>query len=88
LADKPLPIRFLKELVSQRVEAVSIVGIEAGQLRTVEVENSEKLFPIEQWDDDFRARCGIASDVSGERMDVGDDDSFAALSGGTADAAA
>ena len=83
-----MPVGFLKELVGQRVEAVSIVGIEAGQIRTVEVENSEKLFPIEQWDDDFRARCGIASDVSGECVDVRDDDGFPALSGGAADAAA
>jgi hypothetical protein len=43
---------------------------------------------MKQRDDDFGARRGIASDVSGELVDIRNDNGFAALSGGPADTAA
>jgi hypothetical protein len=43
---------------------------------------------MKQRDDDFGTRSSVACDVSGELMDVGDNDRFTALSGSTADSPA
>ena len=67
-------------------EAGGVIGVEAGEVGAVEVEHTEHTGVADERENDFGLRGGVAGDVAGELVNVGDDDGLAALGGGAADA--
>src|SRR6188472_234486 len=77
LAQQTQQIRVREQDPHRGLEAFGVVLLEAPNGPTVEIEHAEQPIAVQQGHDDFRARAGVASDVTGKSMYVGDDDGAA-----------
>jgi hypothetical protein len=67
--------------------AASLVGaIETAQIRAVHVQHAQQPFAVQQRNDQFRTRCGIASNMTGKGFDIRYENGPALARGGAADA--
>ena len=56
----------------QRVESRFIIRAETAMLRAVDIQHTQQFSVFEKRRDNFRARCGIANNVTVELVDVVD----------------